>query len=197
MFDPKTIQELENEFKVEINSCWLDLYKDKLFIEQMLRKVFYYYDKATNRPKDRDGWARAINSFCRNNLIVKKTTTNYSSMMPRLEPPKYATEKSECLFCDDLGVVWVHALDGSYETLMQCDCIENPAGPDRWRLPQWDSGLGPILRKERCPLEWFKPTVFNGQSEQIWDKAKNWRERVKKAEAWWEKERQAIEMSEQ
>ena len=85
--NPTNWQSLEKEFEVEISGEWLVVFKERSFIEQMVKKVFHYYDGASNRPKDRDAWARAINSFCRNNhnqLITNRLST---------KPKEFKTQK--------------------------------------------------------------------------------------------------------
>lgn len=201
---PATWQELENEFIAEINGEWLDLYKSKPFIEQMIKKAFHYYETAEKKPPTRDDWKRAINSFCRNNH--KQFSTNRLSGKPKeIMPfvnnrPKYWTgpEKIEielkCSFCDDLRTVRVISRDLSHETLMRCDCVNLKDNEDKadWNIPVWDPALNAIYIKEKCPVEWFKPVAYNGKTADLNDKIIEWRGRVHEAEVWWWKTRESL-----
>lgn len=203
--DPRTWQELEQEFAEEISDGWLVSFQSKSFIEQMIKKAFWYYtSKPEKKPDTREAWKRAISSFCRNNqqqFATNKLSTKPKEMMPFVSNrPKYWTgpekieDKLRCDGCDDLRAVRVISRDLSHETLMLCECTRLPDNYDKadWNIPAWDPALNAIYIKEKCPVEWFKPVAYNGSTGDLQDKIQGWRQRVHDAEVWWWKTRDAL-----
>lgn len=182
-------KDLESHFSVEMKEQWFSLYPKKEYIERIVKKVFYYYCDLPTKPKSRERWKAAVESFLEKNW--KPEAYQPAGTKPKGYAYKPLPMQPECSFCDGLQVIFVTATDDSFKTLMHCHC-KNMTDKDRYMLPQWERQYEQIMTREKCPLEWFKPIAFNGSLDPIFDKAKRWRIRVTEAEAFWESERKKL-----
>ncbi len=94
-----------------------------------------------------------------------------------------------CLECLDVGVVKVKGI--GFESLMLCDCDsrdhgrEGPRNP--WKLPRWSKSISHDYRREKCPVDWFKPNIDPAgiTYDSLTDRRDGWLERIKIAEQFW------------
>jgi hypothetical protein len=99
------------------------------------------------------------------------------------------THKFFCEHCWDTGVTRVKGAE--IDSLMLCMCDsrdqgrEGPRNP--WKLPRWNERFAGKYKKEKPPLEWFKPAKAPGSVsyESAVSLAEGWRERIKIAEQFW------------
>jgi hypothetical protein len=64
--------------------------------------------------------------------------------------------RPDCAFCMDLQVIRAVSTDGTFETLMHCECsTESHHG-----LPIYARHWAPLFQKHKCPAEWFTPEVL-------------------------------------
>lgn len=105
-----------------------------------------------------------------------------------------------CHFCDDLRTVRAVSTDGTHETLMLCDCTESNKSAIDSNLQRWTRQWAPLYRREKCPVEWFKPKVFmkdengNLKFEKTAEQAMSyWAAKIKIAEQFWINQRAEVE----
>jgi hypothetical protein len=101
----------------------------------------------------------------------------------------YFYQRRNCIECNDLEVIRAIFLDNSIDTLMLCICVNtNIKDSSRWKLPQWDREMNQLFRREKCPLDWFKPDKSFLPTKILQsEKVKQWRAKVKEAETYWAK----------
>lgn len=147
---------------------------------QMRHLCHEIIDRCDHAPRTSKVWELA-------NLIRARESAGY------VQPPEVYRPK--CAFCCDLGVIRAIATNGSGETLMRCECSDD-RDPANWALPRWTPQWSPLFSKEPCFVEWFKPLRIERDSktgelklESLHEKARAWRARVTKAEAFWVKQK--------
>lgn len=105
-----------------------------------------------------------------------------------------------CDFCHDLRTVRAISTDGSHETLMLCECTTTNPDVSDWKLQTWSRQWAPFYRKEKCPLNWFKPEILfknpDGSiklKQSFGQKQEYWTAKVKIAEQFWVQARRDAE----
>lgn len=203
-------QELEKAFEKEIKEEWQVIYNNVPFVDRIIKKAFYYYDtNPLKKPTDRGGWKRALDSFLSKNFNTTTAAPNppvqrgtpFVRSAPRKEGVDvvYADLGESCGGCLDLGIVRVVSLtEPPVDTLMLCDCADNK-DHSNWDLPKWDRALVAIYRKEKCPINWFKPQRVNPgdavdlRSEPIMEKIRQWQRLLISAQEHWGEVKESVQ----
>jgi hypothetical protein len=96
----------------------------------------------------------------------------------------------DCGFCGDLGIIRIlHHEKTGFDELIKCACKNPIAG--NFKSPVWDNSLSAAFKKEKCPLDWFKPTESVNVATFMSDKTivqilEKWNARKTKSENYWE-----------
>lgn len=104
---------------------------------------------------------------------------------------KFEPQASDCRLCEDLRTVRAISTDGTHETLMLCECTAKQPDPADWKFPAWSREWGRFYRAEKCPVEWFKPTVVLDTKgimkleNTVEHKRQYWISKVRIAEQFW------------
>lgn len=127
-------QDLEKEFRVKISGEWLEVYHRKEYIEMIIKRVFTYYDRSPNRPKDRSAWERAISSFLKKNKPQQEATeaSTVHSIKARSDADRIEGLRKElramqgrngdCPRCLNEGTVGMRSKANNNYYVMLCDC---------------------------------------------------------------------------